>query len=440
MSTTSPLPATPAAPARPPAPAGRRLHVALVDEELPYPPTSGKRIRTLSLLLRLAGRHRLTYVCHRNADPGEARRAAAFLNERGVETVVVDRAVPRKSGPLFYARLAANLLSPLPYSVASHASRALRRAVADLAARERVDLWQCEWTPYALALRGLAGARRLVVAHNVESLIWQRYHETEANPLKRWYIGRQWRKFERFERETYGAADCTVAVSAEDAARIRGRFGGGRVQVIDNGVDTCYFRPSPRPAGAGPVLFLGSLDWRPNLDAVGQLLEVVWPALRRSEPAARLCLVGRHPPGWLRRQAAATAGVELHADVPDVRPYLAAASVLAVPLRVGGGSRLKILEALAAGVPVVSTRVGAEGLCLEPGKHLTVVDAVGDMAAALVRCLREPGAARAQAAAGRDVVLHRYDWDALAARLEAVWLRCAAPPPAAGAGGPTSPN
>jgi glycosyltransferase involved in cell wall biosynthesis len=424
MNTTAPLPLAPSAPAREPA---CRLHVVLVDEELPYPPTSGKRIRTLNLVLRLAGRHRLTYLCHRNADPGEARRAAAFLEGHGVETVVVDRAVPRKSGPLFYARLAANLLSPLPYSVASHTSRALRQAIADYAARHRVDLWQCEWTPYAAALEGLAGVRRLVVAHNVESLIWQRYHETEANPLKRWYIGRQWRKFEHFERRAYSEADCTVAVSAEDAARIRDRFGGGRVQVVDNGVDTCFFQPAPAPASPGRILFLGSLDWRPNLDAVGQLLDHVFPAVRAREPGARLALVGRNPPDWLRRQAAATAGVELHANVADVRPYLAACTVMAVPLRIGGGSRLKILEALAAGVPVVSTRVGAEGLCLEPGRHLTVVDGVADLAAALVQGLREPEAARAQAESGRRVVVERYDWGVLADRLEQVWLDCCKP-------------
>jgi polysaccharide biosynthesis protein PslH len=424
MNTTAPLPLAPAAPTCEPA---RRLHVVLVDEELPYPPTSGKRIRTLNLVLRLAGRHRLTYLCHRNADADEARRAAAFLEGHGVETVVVDRAVPRKSGPLFYARLAANLLSPLPYSVASHTSRALRQAVADYAAGHRVDLWQCEWTPYAAALEGLAGVRRLVVAHNVESLIWQRYHETEANPLKRWYIGGQWRKFEHFERRAYSEADCTVAVSAEDAARIRDRFGGGRVQVVDNGVDTCFFRPAPAPAEPGRILFLGSLDWRPNLDAVGQLLDHVFPAVRAREPGARLALVGRNPPDWLRRQAAATAGVELHANVADVRPYLAACTVMAVPLRIGGGSRLKILEALAAGVPVVSTRVGAEGLCLEPGRHLTVVEGVADLAAALVQCLREPEAARAQAECGRRVVVERYDWGVLADRLEQVWLDCCKP-------------
>jgi glycosyltransferase involved in cell wall biosynthesis len=406
-----------------------RLHVAIVDEELPHPSTSGKRIRTLNLLLRLAGRHRLTYLCHRNTDPEEGRQAAAFLSDRGIETVVVDRAVPRKSGPLFYARLAANLLSPVPYSVASHTSRALRRAVCDYAAAHRVDLWQCEWTPYAAVLDGLAGTRRLVIAHNVESLIWRRYHETETNALKRWYIGGQWHKFERFERRTYGAADCTVAVSAEDARRIRREFGAARVEVVDNGVDTGFFRPAPGTHDAGRILFVGSLDWRPNLDAVTQLLDHIFPAVLAAAPAARLSLVGRHPPDWLRRRAAVLPGVELHADVADVRPHLAASAVMAVPLRIGGGSRLKILEALACGLPVVSTQVGAEGLCLEPDRHLTVVGGIEEMAAGLLWCLRKPEAARAQAECGRQIVVERYDWAALADKLERVWLTCCGPRP-----------
>jgi glycosyltransferase involved in cell wall biosynthesis len=403
----------------------RPLRVTLVDEELPYPPVSGKRIRTLNLTLRLARRHRLTYLCHRNADPAEARRAAEFFADHGIATAVVDRAVPPKKGAAFCARLALNLLSPLPYSVASHDSRALRRALRAHAARQRVDLWHCEWTPYAHALRAVGGPR-VVIAHNVESVIWQRYHETEAGALRRWYVGRQWRKFLAFERRALAGADCTVAVSDLDAARFRRDFGVRRVGVVENGVDPAYFRPGAGWREPGRVLFLGSLDWRPNLDGVELLLERVFPAVRAAEPTATLCLVGRNPPDALRRKAERTAGVELHGNVADVRPYLAECGVMVVPLRVGGGSRLKILEALASGVPVVSTRVGAEGLCLEAGLHLTVVEDCDALAPALVEAVRSPEVVREQAAAGRRRVLERYDWDVLAERLEQVWLRHAA--------------
>jgi glycosyltransferase involved in cell wall biosynthesis len=407
--------------------------VVIVDEELPFPANSGKRIRTLNLTLRLARRHRITYLCHRNADPDEARQAAAFLGDHGVETVVVDRAVPRKAGPAFYARLAANLLSPLPYSVASHNSRALQQAIRAYAAAHAVDLWQCEWTPYAAALRALPGGRRLVMAHNVESLIWRRYYETERHPLKRWYIKGQWRKFCRFERRALAEAHRTVAVSPVDADLFRGAFGAPHVSVVENGVDTRYFRPAEVARDPGRILFLGSLDWRPNLDGVELLLRRVFPEVLAREPGARLWLVGRNPPDSLRRRVFVRDGVELHADVSDVRPFLHCSGVLAVPLRIGGGSRLKILEALSSGVPVVSTRVGAEGLCLEPGRHLAVVEQVEDMAAALVECIRNPEAARAHAAAGRERVLSLYDWDVLADKLERVWLECvqgACAPPA----------
>jgi glycosyltransferase involved in cell wall biosynthesis len=410
-----------------------KLRVALVDEELPYPPTSGKRIRTLGLIERLARRHQLTYVCHRNPDEDEAYRAVEHFAALGIRTLVVDRPVPPKSGPRFYARLAANLLSPLPYSVTSHTSRALVEALRDLAASEPIDLWHCEWTPYAQALRGVAG-RRVVMAHNVESVIWQRYHETEANPLKRWYIGRQWRKFVRFEREALSRADLTIAVSDLDAGRFRDDLGVRRVAVVDNGVDTDYFRPLGGPREPATLLFLGSLEWRPNLDGVAQMLDHVFPAVRAQAPEAKLLLVGRNPPAWLRRVV--RPGVELHADVPDVRPFLARAGMLVVPLRIGGGSRLKILEALASGTPVVSTRIGAEGLHLD-GRHLSMCEDVAGMPAAVLDAIRDPQSAAHRTEAGRRRVLERYDWEVLADRLEQLWLRCVhdAPPVLARAGG-----
>src|SRR5205823_2299154 len=139
------------------------------------------------------------------------------------------------TGPRLYARLALNLLSPRPYLVDANYSRALLRAVKHYAAQRRPDLWQCEWTPYAEVVRRLPAARWLVVAHNVESLIWQRYFETELNPAKRWYIRQQWRKFERFERRTFAEAARTVAVSDDDAELARGRFGAERVSIVENG-------------------------------------------------------------------------------------------------------------------------------------------------------------------------------------------------------------
>jgi glycosyltransferase involved in cell wall biosynthesis len=271
----------------------------------------------------------------------------------------------------------------------------------------------------------LRNVPRLIMAHNVESQIWQRYGETENNRLKRWYIRGQWRKFQRFERRAAADADHTVAVSGLDAEWFRREFSARSVGVVENGVDTGFFQPVNVERDRWRILFLGSLDWRPNLDAVAMLLNSIFPAVRSAEPSARLEIVGRNPPASLRLQIEKTPGVELYANVPDVRPHLARCGVMAVPLRIGGGSRLKILEALACAMPVVSTTIGAEGLHLRAGHHLDVVSDVEQMAAGLLRALRDPKRARAQAEEGRQIVLERYDWDVLADQLEQIWLECA---------------
>ena len=405
----------------------RPLRVAVLDEELPFPITSGKRIRSFHLLSRLAERHHVTVLCHRNPDRAEAAAADDAFRKLGIETIIVDRTVPSKSGPVFYARLAGNLLSPLPYSVASHSSPALAEAVRRFSSQHRVDVWHCEWTPYAQVLRDafgtrLASKRWAVMAHNVESLIWRRYMETEANPMKRWYVRRQLHKFEKFEQWAYSSASAAIAVSDDDADLMRERFQVDEVSVVENGVDTSFFRPQ-RDVDRDParILFLGSLDWRPNLDAVHLLLDDIFPKVRRQVPNATLALVGRHPPDWLRAQAKTSPGVELYPDVPDVRPFLARCGMLAVPLRIGGGSRLKILEALASGTPVVSTRIGAEGLMLKPGRDLMVTEGIDDMAEAIVRGIRQPYELEDATEHGRRVVLENYDWAPLAEKLDEVW-------------------
>jgi glycosyltransferase involved in cell wall biosynthesis len=405
----------------------RSLHVAVLDEELPFPLTSGKRIRTYNLLARLASQHRVTILCHRNPDRDEALAAEEAIRALGIETVVVDRAVPSKSGPGFYARLAGNLLSPLPYSVATHASPPLAEAVRSFAVENSVDVWHCEWTPYAQVLRDaladkLPEARWSVMAHNVESLIWRRYTETAENPVKRWYIRQQLRKFERFERWAYSNATAAIAVSREDAALMRKEFGATRVKVVENGVDVDYFKPQRDvERDQTRMLFMGSLDWRPNQDGAIQLLTEILPRVRAQVPRATAVLVGRRAPEWLRAKVAATPGAELHADVPDVRPFLARCGFLVVPLRIGGGSRLKILEALAAGTPVVSTRVGAEGLELKPERDLLVADSPEELANTALTAIRHPGELADTAESGREQVLAHYSWDLLAERLNGVW-------------------
>jgi glycosyltransferase involved in cell wall biosynthesis len=404
------------------------MNVAIVGGTLPYPANAGNRVRSLNLTLRLARRHRITYL-HHAGDAKETRHAVDYLRGHGVETHEIPHSVPPKSGPSFYARLAANLASPLPYSVTTHGGAAVRRAVVAFAAEHQVELWQAEGSHYFDALCGLDGVRTVLMAHNVESLIWQRLYEAEVLPLRRWYIRKQWRKFERYERRICAAATRVVTVSREDATIVRNEFGMDRIDVVANGVDRTYFEAVPNNhREIRRILFLGSFEWRPNLDAVGLLLDRIFPVVRDAEPTAQLVLVGRNPPESLVRRVRDEPGVELHPNVPDVRPFLSGSGVMAVPLRIGGGSRLKILEAMATGLPVVSTRIGAEGLDLEAGWHFIAADTPEAHAAALLDVIRQPGPAQDRARRARQLVFARYDWDVLAEELEQTWMRCVEAP------------
>jgi glycosyltransferase involved in cell wall biosynthesis len=399
------------------------MNIVLVSEGSCYPPNSGSRLRIYHLMTRLARRHRITYLCRASGGPDEAWQARQHFAGLGIETVVVEDPVARQSGPLFYARLAANWFSPLPFSVTLHNSPGVHEAIRAHAANHRVDLWQIEWHPYLDAVPPGNGVR-LLSTHDVVSLIWQRHYETAGNPLKRWVLKRQWRKFERFERRVYHAADRVLAVSEQDARTLRERFGVEHADVVDNGVDNAYYAGLTRPEHSEEILYLGALDSHPNRDALALLLDEVFPAVLRRRPSARLLLVGRNPPDWVRTKAQALPNTEVHANVADVRPYLARSAVLAVPLRIGGGSRVKILEAFAAGLPVVSTRVGAEGLDVQAGRELLLEDGVEEMARALVEVLQHPAAARDRADRARRLVGACYDWEALARKLELVWERC----------------
>lgn len=397
-----------------------RLHVAVLDEELPFPLTSGKRIRSFQLLTRLASRHRVTYIAHAVAGSDELREAARALRQHDIFVVPVEHRLPPKSGPLFYARLARSVFSALPYSVTSHSSQAMQVAMDKLQSSDPPDLWHCEWTPYAQAMYRRPG-RWVVMAHNVEALIWQRLSENARGMAARWFMRRQWKRFEAFEEWAYNAAARAIAVSEDDARLMRERYRVPNPAVVDNGVDSAFFaRPIDAVRQPNRFLFLGSLDWRPNQDAVKILVESIFPRVQAAEPNALLDIVGRRPPEWLQAYGARP-GITVHADVPDVRPFLHRSTALAVPLRIGGGSRLKILEALAAGCPVVTTTVGVEGLRLNDGEHVAVANEAEQFAAELVNTMRDPDRAQAAAERGRSKVEVEYGWDKLAAQLAEVW-------------------
>jgi glycosyltransferase involved in cell wall biosynthesis len=253
-------------------------------------------------------------------------------------------------------------------------------------------------------------------AHNVETDIWQRYYETEVNWLKRWYIGEQWRKVRKFEIEALRWVEGVLAVSEQDRARLAASRPGLRTAVIPNGVDVGYFRPAPQPAGRQHLVFTGSMDWRPNQDAARYFARQILPLLRQENPDIECTFVGRDPPADIRALAT-IAGMRITGTVDDVRPYVERAAVYVVPLRIGGGSRLKILEAMAMGRAVVSTTVGAEGLDVVHDRHVLLADDPREFAESVLQLLGDPDRCQRLAAEGRRLVEQRYEWGALSDEL-----------------------
>jgi sugar transferase (PEP-CTERM/EpsH1 system associated) len=386
------------------------MKVLILDEEFPFPTNNGKRTRSFNLYRRLAAQFRIHYVGY-----GKEGTATKALRAEGIEPIAVREQIPPKQGPLFYLRLLANLLSPLPYMVTSHYSQPYRDAVRASLAEFRPDLVLCEWTPYVIYVKNLRSVKKLVSTHNVEADIWQRYYENETNGPRRWYVREQWRKIKRFERVALNWVDAAVAVSDLDCARLAKGCPRLKMAMIPNGVDLEYFQVLPQPIQRRHLVFTGSMDWRPNQDAARYFIGKILPLLKQARPDLECTFVGRNPPSDIERLAH-TIGVHITGTVDDVRPYVERAAVYIVPLRIGGGSRLKILEALAMGRAVVSTTVGAEGLDVVHGKHLLLADDPRTFADCVLRLLDDQQRCRSLSTEGRRLVEQHYGWDALSDR------------------------
>lgn len=393
------------------------MKVLWVLGEVPIPADSGARLRILGLLKPLAARHDVTAAV---LDPGPAGQASLRELEQICSKVAVLPWRGRSQGIGMVAGAALNLLSPWPYSVARYCTADTEQCLSELAARP-FDIIQCENIGFHRYLRSPASAPRVLGTHNVEADVWRQRARLSRNPILSAYLGRQAARMARYEGDLTRSYDWVTAVTEPDAARLQADYGIQNVTVVPNGVDTEYFMPAPEPPEPNLVLFTGAMDYAPNDDAMRYFLDRIWHRVASRIHAARLEIVGRAPSDHLRRLANASPGLTLTGWVPDTRPYLARASVVVVPLRIGGGSRLKILEAMAMRKPVVSTSVGAAGLGVAANKHLLIADEPDGFAEHVVSILANDGHGTSMASAGFSFVTQHHTWSELSRRLERAW-------------------
>ena len=389
------------------------MHVLWLKTELLHPIDKGGRIRTYGMLRALKELHHVTYLTLDNgqAAPGAHEAALEYCHEL---IRVPFTEAPRRS-PRFWSELAANLFSSLPYAISKYRSPDLRRAL-EQAVRERgVDVVVCDFLAPSQNVPPGLGCPTVLFQHNVEAAIWKRHAEVRTNAISRAYFREQWRRMERFERQECRRFDRVVAVSRTDAEQIEREYGLRHVGDVPTGVDVEYFRPAGR-ATIEPrnLVFTGSMDWMPNEDGIVWFVNEILPRIHARLPDVTLTVVGRKPPAAIQALATRDPRLRVTGSVPDVRPYMEAAPVFIVPLRVGGGTRLKIFEALAMERALVSTTIGAEGLPLVEGRHALIADQPDAFAQAVVALLEDPARATQMGREGAAFVRGQFGWDGVA--------------------------
>jgi glycosyltransferase involved in cell wall biosynthesis len=391
------------------------VKILWVKSDYLHPTTRGGQIRSLEMLRCLHQRHEIHYVC---LDDGKNGEGPARAHEYCTRAYRVPHSVPPRRSLGFACQMLRGLVSDVPVSVARYVSRAMRIRIEQLLATQPFDSIVCDFLFPAPNLPRMRDA--VLFQHNVEAAIWERHVAQARNPLLRAYLKGQARRMAAFERAVCRDAGFVVAVSELDRERMAARYGVERIAGIPTGVNLSYFAADTPHDPKADLVFVGSMDWLPNIDAARFFLEQIRPRLQKAMPALRVAFVGRRPEPWLEQMANGDGDVIVTGTVADVRPWLWGSKISVVPLRIGGGTRLKIFEAMAAGIPVVSTGIGAEGLPVEHGRHLIIADEPAAFADACVLLLRDACRREQLAREALALVRSRFSWEAVTREFETI--------------------
>lgn len=388
------------------------MRLLWLKTNLLHPVDTGGKIRTYFMLRELKQHHHVTYLAldDGTAAPDAVERATEYCHE----LIRVPHRTSSKFSLRFFAELAKNVGSALPYAVEKYRSVEFRRRIEQ--EQGNADVVVCDFVFPSVNVPETLGRPSVLFQHNVEAVIWRRHADTQRRWLGRVLFLTQWRRMQAFERAACQRYDAIVAVSHQDCTIMEREYGAPLVREVPTGVDTEYFRPSraiqPEPYH---LVFSGSMDWLPNDDAMKYFARTILPRVRASCPEAVLTIVGRNPFPSLTALSHHYPHIRVTGRVDDVRPYMERAAVYVIPLRIGGGTRLKVFEAMAMEKAIVSTSIGVEGLPIVNGTDAVIADEPDAFADAVVRLLRHRDLARQVGQTAAAKVRAQFGWTPVAA-------------------------
>jgi glycosyltransferase involved in cell wall biosynthesis len=418
------------------------MRILWVKADKLLPVQNGGNIRTYHVLRYLSARHELTFFSYYGGtpDPDYERE----LQRQLPGAVAVCTGKRELSGAARALDYLVHLGAQPPYAVSRFADTKVQKQLQDWFREQRFDVAVCDFLDAAVNFPGRLNIPSVLFQHNVESEIWRRHAATAGNPAKKMIYRMEFRKMLRYERAVVRKFQHVISVSANDRSIMMQWVDADRVTIVPTGVDLAQYRPDPArldptsapatsdPANSGPnplaasaplITFVGAMDWEPNVDAVEYFCSEIWPAIKAEVPQARFRIVGRNPgrrvQKWASNSNSNDDSIEVTGRVPSVIEHLRQSAVIIVPLRIGGGTRLKIYEAMATAKAVVSTTVGAEGLDVHHGRDIMLADDAPSFAQAVIMLLRDPELRRRYEKAAAETAA-RYDWPAVGERFSEV--------------------
>ncbi len=393
------------------------MNVLLLTQVLPYPPDSGPKVKTWNVIKYLAQFHAVTLVSFVRGDQSQDVRALESVCA-AVHTLQITR------HPLVeFKSMGFSFLTGQPFMILRDDRAAMRRLVDRLASDKRFDIVHADQLNMAQYARRVPAGRKVLDAHNALWLLYKRLCATMQPGPKKWLLERDWRLLKKYEGKICREFDTVIAVSEEDKAALEQAIGRPTgIHVIPITVDTGEVKEIERDGSADHILHIGTMYWPPNVEGVLWFIHKVLPIIRKTRPEVIFDVVGANPPHQLLAAADVDRGINVTGYVEDPTTIQKKAGVVVVPLRAGGGMRVKILTAMAQGIPVVSTSLGCEGIRVEAGRHILIAETPQDFANAVLRVLADRDFANQLGINARRLIQANYDTQVAGKLLDDVYL------------------